>query len=112
MQNEAGQLDQQETRRLVVVDRSAQTVYSVCMATKTISVSTQAYDRLRTARKYATESFSQVILRAAWPEQTITARELLARLGTSLPLLSETALDRIEAAKSGQQPPEGKWTAR
>ena len=43
------------------------------MATKTVSITVDAYDKLRRARRYPTESFTQVILRATWPEDTITA---------------------------------------
>ena len=87
-------------------------MHSGCMATKTISLSMEAYTRLRSARRYPEESFSQVILRAAWPERTITGRELLLRLAGSSPELSDTMLDAVDSAKKRQQPPENKWTSR
>jgi len=49
------------------------------MSTKTISLKMEAYKKLKAARRYPEESFSQVILRATWPEETITAEEFLAR---------------------------------
>lgn len=50
---------------------------SAGMARKTVSLSLDAYERLRAARRHPGESFSQVILRARWPELTITGGELL-----------------------------------
>ena len=52
------------------------------MSSKTISLKLEAYERLRAARRYPGESFSEVVLRATWPEDTISARDLLA-LGRS-----------------------------
>jgi hypothetical protein len=37
-----------------------------CMSTKTVSLKKEAYDRLRAARRYPGESFSDVVLRARW----------------------------------------------
>ena len=42
------------------------------MAIKTVSLRIEAYERLSSARRYPGESFSQVVLRAQWPEQTIS----------------------------------------
>jgi hypothetical protein len=53
---------------------------SACMATKTISLKTEAYQRLRSVRRYSDESFSDIVLRATWPDETVTAGELLDRL--------------------------------
>lgn len=47
-------------------------MYISHMAIKTVSLKTEAYERLKTARRYPGESFSEVILRASWPEDTIT----------------------------------------
>ena len=87
-------------------------MHPLCMPTKTISVRTEAYERLRAARRYPGESFSDVVLRARWPEDTVTGRELLdlaRRLG---PRLTDADLDRIEAAKRLDAPPEDKWASR
>lgn len=54
-------------------------MYISHMAIKTVSLKTEAYERLKTARRYPGESFSEVILRASWPEDTITGEELLRR---------------------------------
>jgi len=49
------------------------------MATKTISVSMEAYERLVAARSNEGESFSRVICRAVWPPREGTAGDLLQR---------------------------------
>ncbi|NIP92834.1 MAG: hypothetical protein GWO24_04960, partial [Akkermansiaceae bacterium] len=50
------------------------------MATKTISIDLEAYERLRRARRTRTESFSNVIKRAVWPTPPHTAEALLAAM--------------------------------
>ncbi len=82
------------------------------MAIKTVSLKAEAYDRLKGARRYPGESFSEVILRARWPEDTITAAELLARCQTEGARFSEAELDAMEAAKAAVPPPEDKWATR
>jgi len=47
------------------------------MATKTISVSLEAYEKLAAARISERESFSRVICRATWPPRNGTAADLL-----------------------------------
>ena len=82
------------------------------MATKTISLRIEAYEKLRAARRFPDESFSQVVLRALWPNDTITGRELLHRMAEQGPLLRDEELDRIEALKRSDAPPEDKWRTR
>lgn len=82
------------------------------MATKTISLRLDAYEKLRAARREPTESFSQVILRARWPEETTTGRELLSRVRARGGFFSEEDLDRIERLKASDAPPVDKWEAR
>jgi predicted CopG family antitoxin len=86
-------------------------MHSARMATKTISLHLDAYERLRAARRSPGESFTQVILRARWPEETVTGRALLERLRAAGPHFSEAALDRIERLKGEDQEPEDKWRA-
>jgi len=82
------------------------------VSTKTISLKLEAYERLRAAKRYPSESFSEVVMRATWPEDTVTAREL-ARLGrTRRPLFSEEDLDRVAVLKRGDVPPENKRARR
>jgi predicted CopG family antitoxin len=82
------------------------------VSTKTISLKIEAYDRLRGARRYPSESFSEIVLRATWPEDTITARELLQVGRTRRVRLSSEELDRLDALDRGDTPPEDKWAGR
>ena len=82
------------------------------MSVKTISLKIEAYERLRAARRYPTESFSAVVLRAGWPEDTITARQFLDLRRTRLPRFTDEELDRIDALKRRDAPPEDKWATR
>ena len=93
-------------------DMSLCNVHNACMGTKTISVKDEAYERLRAARRYPGESFSEVVLRARWPEDTITARELRLLARTRGARLSDADLDRIEDLKRLDAPPEDKWAGR
>jgi hypothetical protein len=82
------------------------------MATKTISLRLEAYERLKRARKSPRESFSDVVMRAEWrpTDAGVTAGDLLALYERRGPCLSEKSLDRIEEAKAADRPPEDKWT--
>ena len=87
-------------------------MHTLRMPTKTISLKIEAYDRLRAARRYPGESFSQVVLRATWPETTLTGAELLARCERHGPHFSAPDLDAIERVKASDAPPEDKWSER
>jgi len=86
-------------------------MHNACMATKTISLQLDAYEKLRAAKRRRSESFSQVILRARWPEETITAGELLQACRAQGGSYSAEELDRIDDLKAGDAPPEDKWSA-
>ena len=79
-------------------------MYISHMAIKTVSLKTEAYERLRTARRYPRESFSEVILRARWPEDTITGEELLRRCRDRGAWFTESELAAVEAAKVADRP--------
>ena len=79
-----------------------------CMATKTISIDIEAYERLRRARRERSESFSMVIKRAVWPAPPRTAGALLEALERA-PVLSDAALRRLEEAHAADTPPEDPW---
>lgn len=83
-------------------------VYAYGMATKTISVDMEAYERLRRARLTPSESFSQVIKRATWPSRPCTAEGLLNAL-TDVAVTDEEVLERLERAQSRDAPPEDPW---
>ena len=82
------------------------------MATKTISLKEEAYTRLSAARRYRDESFSEVVMRATWPEDTITARALLDLLGSRRVRLRDDELDRIDEINKRDWPAEDKWAGR
>ena len=78
------------------------------MATKTISIDLEAYERLRRARKEPNESFSRVIKRAVWEETPCTAGHLLERLGR-LPPTSLDVIEALDRIQSADLPPEDPW---
>ena len=80
------------------------------MATKTISIDLEAYERLRRARRARAESFSQVIKRATWPEPPHTARAFLEALAET-PILDEETLRLLDEVQESDRPPENPWPA-
>jgi len=79
------------------------------MATKTISLRLEAYRKLREARRYPDESFSEVVLRARWPESTVTGRELLDLYEREGPFLDDEGLEIVEDLQTTDPPPRDKW---
>lgn len=84
-------------------------MHDLRMSTKTISLKVEAYERLRRARVSPDESFSDVVMRARWPDQGITAGELREVYRTGGAHLGAEALDRVEEALAADRPPEDKW---
>ncbi len=80
------------------------------MATKTISLRVEAYERLRRARVRPNESLSDVVMRARWEDQTVTGGELLALVRERGPLHDSDDLDAIDELKSGGKAPADKWS--
>lgn len=78
------------------------------MATKTISIDIEAYERLRRARRTPTESFSKVIKRAEWPAPPRTAGALLEAMKHAPPV-DERILDYLEEAQAADAPPDDPW---
>jgi predicted CopG family antitoxin len=78
------------------------------VATKTISVDLEAYERLCAARTRPQESFSMVIKRARWPASKKTARALRERLEHLDPIAADV-LDQLEANQADDSPPEDQW---
>jgi hypothetical protein len=79
------------------------------MPTKTISLRIEAYDRLSRARRSPDESFSDVVMRAEWPDLGVSGAELLALYERRGAYFSKGTLDRIEEAKALDRPPSDKW---
>ena len=82
------------------------------MSVKTIFSRLEAHDRLRAARRDPAESFGEVVVRAGWPEDTITARELPDRRRARTPRFRDEELERIEALRRRDTPPEDNWARR
>lgn len=82
----------------------------LCMATKTISVDLEAYERLDRARRRPNESFSRVIKRARWDAPFSTGASLLEALDAS-PKVSADVLKRLQEGQKADAPPIDKWTA-
>jgi hypothetical protein len=80
------------------------------MGTKTISLKDEAYARLKAARRYPTESFSEVVLPATWPEDTVTAGAFLRLLRQRRRHFTDAEAARIEEMKQSDRPPEDKWS--
>jgi|SaaInlLV_10m_DNA_1039704.scaffolds.fasta_scaffold146409_1 predicted CopG family antitoxin len=80
-----------------------------CMATKTISVDMEAYERLRSARQQEKESFSKVIKRAEWPRKKGTAGALAEWLRTNPDRLTEEQIAYLDRAQKEDVPAPSKW---
>ncbi len=90
-------------------------MHDSCMATKTITLELDAYERLRKAKRSPSESFSSVVRRAIFPGNPSTAGEVLemarARLRTRRALLSQEAADRLDKAQRDSRSSESHWGA-
>lgn len=73
------------------------------MERKTISLRVEAYEKLCRVRRFPRESFSEVVLRATWPEETITGAELLERTREHGPFFTKEGLEQIERMKTEDQ---------
>lgn len=92
-----------------VLALSTQNMHNLCMAHKTISVSEQAYAQLLAAKRRRSESFSQVVMRAVWPDVAPTGPQLLRALMARRVAATEAELDKIEAADATDSPAPDKW---
>jgi predicted CopG family antitoxin len=81
------------------------------VATKTISIDLEAYERLRAARRAEKESFSQVIKRAEWRTERKSPEEFLASW-KALPPMAAEELDALEEAQRRDVPREDPWEGR
>lgn len=77
------------------------------MATKTISVNLEAYERLCSARSAANESFSKVICRGEWKPKRGSAGDLLRR--SRKRDSSSANIDLLDEAQENDAPPNDPW---
>ena len=83
-------------------------VYISCMATKTISIELDAYEKLRAAKK-AGESFTQVVRRAKFPDEPLTGERLAEYYSNGGSGVSAAYLDMVDAAGRNDQIPDNPW---
>ncbi len=79
-----------------------------CMATKTISLELDAYERLR-ASKRPGESFSGVVRRAVFPDSPPSGSDLLAYFQGGGSGVSNAYLDTVEKAAQKDPEPDNPW---
>jgi hypothetical protein len=80
------------------------------MSSKNISITADAYARLRRARKHPGESFSQVIRRGKWDTDAPTAQAWLANMDCA-PIVEASVLDGLERDQQNDAAPKDKWTS-
>lgn len=78
------------------------------MATKTISIDLDAYERMTRVRSHARESFSQIIRRAVWTDSAKTGQRLSDLITSSEPV-SELEISRLDSAQKDDLPPDDPW---
>lgn len=80
-------------------------VYIQGMATKTITLELDAYDRLRSAKRTPRESFSEVVRRLAIPRDAVTGGQLLTLCRNRGAQLTEKDCRAIDQLNAQDQPP-------
>lgn len=80
-----------------------------CMATKTITLELDAYERLKAAKRNDRESFSMVVRRAVWPDSPMNGTAILEYFRSRPAYLSEEELSAIEKAEQTDAPPDNPW---
>jgi hypothetical protein len=79
-----------------------------CMATKTITLELDAYEKLRAAKKSG-ESFSEVVRRASFPDTPLTGARLLEYYRSGGSGVSDEYLDSVEEAIKHDPVPDDPW---
>lgn len=83
------------------------------MATKTISLELDAYERLKQHKRKERESFSEVVRRAQWPDGTKTGRDVLESLKKLMShpemLPTEQELDYLDRAQNEVRRSPSRW---
>ncbi len=95
------------------IDRSGWFMYYSCMATKTITLEIDAYEKLKKAKRSPRESFSSVVRRAVFPAEPCTAADLLIimnrRMREKSVALDEAALDRLDETQRQPRISQSEW---
>ena len=80
-------------------------MYCIYMATKTISLELDAYEKLKAAKRSPRESFSEVVRRLPIPGYSFVGRDLLRLREENGPYLTEDDADAIDELNLTDQPP-------
>lgn len=78
------------------------------MATKTVTLELDAYEKLRLAKK-AGESFSAVVRRTSFTDAPLTGQDLRAYLRSGGSGVNERYLDAVEEAARHDTVPDDPW---
>lgn len=78
------------------------------MATKTITLELDAYEKLRSSKQPG-ESFSAVVRRATFEQSPVTGATLREYFRSGGSAVSVSYLDAVEAAAKLDSPPEDPW---
>jgi len=78
------------------------------MATKTISLELDAYEKLRLSKRPG-ESFTEVVRRAHFEDPAATGASLRRYFREGGSGVSEQYLDDVDAAEKNDQPPDDPW---
>ncbi len=79
------------------------------MASKRISLSESAYERLVRQRRGPGDSFSLIVMRARWVDTPVTAGELLVMWDGAPPFFNDSELLAMESSKREQAESIDKW---
>jgi len=88
------------------IDKAGFSCMVVWMSTKTISLEIEAYEKLRRAKRFPRESFTEVVLRASIPDSGVTGSALLADFEDGASAFSDEALDVIDTLNENDRPPD------
>ena len=80
-------------------------VHVFSVATKTITLELDAYERLKRAKRSPRESFTEVVRRLPLPASAITAGQFLALARERGALLTEADARAIDELNATDQPP-------
>ena len=94
--------------REISLEKKQLFVHDSCVATKTISLELDAYEKLR-SRKRAGESFSEVVRRAEFTDTPPTGQVLLDYFRKGGSGIDEAYLDAVERAEIKDALPDDPW---